>query len=131
MKPDVFAEIQGLVKGVRGGPWQTHAQQLLEMAKCWMLSRQTNGDDLLNPDVIGDFGDCSEAHTRRFDDQAKKNLAQAQLGQVLTALQRIRQGIYGTCENCGKTIPTERLEAMPDATRCVVCQQALAKKKNR
>jgi len=28
-----------------------------------------------------------------------------------------------TCEICGKPLAPERLEAMPDATRCVTCQQ--------
>ncbi|MFZ0216858.1 MAG: TraR/DksA C4-type zinc finger protein, partial [Candidatus Dormiibacterota bacterium] len=38
------------------------------------------------------------------------------------ALERLAQGLYGVCEDCGTTIPTERLHFKPEATRCVACQ---------
>ena len=34
------------------------------------------------------------------------------------------QGKAGVCEDCGGEIGAERLEALPDATRCVRCQAA-------
>jgi RNA polymerase-binding transcription factor len=37
---------------------------------------------------------------------------------------RIAEGSYGVCEDCGQQIAPERLEALPDATRCVRCQAA-------
>jgi RNA polymerase-binding transcription factor DksA len=37
------------------------------------------------------------------------------------ALGRIENGSYGTCETCGRVIPFERLEAVPEARRCVAC----------
>ncbi len=42
--------------------------------------------------------------------------------QVERALQRLAEGAYGTCEDCGEEIPTERLKFRPEATRCVACQ---------
>lgn len=42
--------------------------------------------------------------------------------QVEAALARIADGSYGTCVNCGKPLPEERLEARPEAARCVSCQ---------
>ncbi len=35
---------------------------------------------------------------------------------------RIAAGGYGVCEDCSGKIAAERLEALPDATRCVSCQ---------
>ncbi len=35
---------------------------------------------------------------------------------------RIAEGGYGVCEDCSGKIAPERLEALPDATRCVSCQ---------
>jgi len=35
---------------------------------------------------------------------------------------RIAEGVYGVCEDCSGKIAPERLEALPDATRCVSCQ---------
>jgi DnaK suppressor protein len=37
---------------------------------------------------------------------------------------RIAEGGYGVCEDCSGKIAPERLEALPDATRCISCQAA-------
>jgi RNA polymerase-binding protein DksA len=48
-------------------------------------------------------------------------------GQVLAALdaalKRIEEGSYGTCTNCGREIPVERLEAYPWASLCIDCKR--------
>ena len=41
---------------------------------------------------------------------------------VLAALSRLESGTYGRCVGCGKPVPEGRLEALPDAARCVACQ---------
>ena len=46
---------------------------------------------------------------------------------VEAALRLIEKGKYGTCERCGKEIPTERLDVRPDATLCVQCQAEVEK----
>ena len=45
------------------------------------------------------------------------------LSHIDTALRRIEEGTFGTCENCGKPISPERLEAMPWATLCIDCKR--------
>ncbi len=40
------------------------------------------------------------------------------------ALARIGEGVYGTCDDCGRDIPSERLKALPFSTRCAACAQA-------
>ena len=47
---------------------------------------------------------------------------QSQRRLVLAALVRIDDGDYGTCADCGKPIPEGRLDARPEAARCVACQ---------
>ena len=42
--------------------------------------------------------------------------------QVERALQRLADGKYGSCEDCGSKIDSERLRFRPEATRCVPCQ---------
>ena len=37
-------------------------------------------------------------------------------------------GTYGKCENCGKDIEAERLEAMPTANLCISCSKKTSKK---
>src|SRR3954468_11529822 len=47
----------------------------------------------------------------------------AQQERVREALARLDAGTYGRCVECGKELPDERLEARPEAERCVDCQQ--------
>jgi DnaK suppressor protein len=49
-------------------------------------------------------------------------VARLQRGLVLDALRRIDLGTYGTCVDCGAGVPEGRLEAKPEAARCVACQ---------
>lgn len=46
-----------------------------------------------------------------------------ELRDVEAALDRIREGAYGQCQDCGGEIARERLEAYPTAKRCVECQR--------
>jgi DnaK suppressor protein len=48
------------------------------------------------------------------------------LRDVEYALSRVDAGTYGSCEACGAAIPVERLEAIPHATACINCAEAVA-----
>jgi DnaK suppressor protein len=48
--------------------------------------------------------------------------ARAALEDVAAALARLDDGSYGVCASCHLPIGLERLEAMPEARWCVVCQ---------
>lgn len=43
---------------------------------------------------------------------------QAELREVVDALERLERGTYGTCQGCGRAIPDERLTAIPAARFC-------------
>ena len=45
-----------------------------------------------------------------------------ELVRVRAALQRIDDGTYGVCEDCGDVIGDARLDANPCARRCIDCQ---------
>lgn len=47
------------------------------------------------------------------------------LREIDDALQRIKDGTYGTCEGTGKPIPKKRLEVFPWARYCVEYQEEL------
>lgn len=47
---------------------------------------------------------------------------------VSKALTKIKHGTYGKCENCGNSIETGRLLAMPTAEFCLSCSSRPAKK---
>ncbi len=55
--------------------------------------------------------------------------ARSQRDEVLAALVRIDEGSYGQCVDCGHEIPEGRLDARPDAARCVGCQAKYAKRR--
>jgi len=47
------------------------------------------------------------------------------LGAIEIALERIEDGTYDTCEECGTRIPKTRLNAIPYTSLCVNCAGAL------
>ena len=47
--------------------------------------------------------------------------ARTQLAELDAALDRMRSGSYGICEDCGDQIPPARLEAHPAARVCIAC----------
>ena len=49
--------------------------------------------------------------------------AEQVLSEIDAALQRIEDGTYGICANCGQEIPRERLEANPSASLCIDCKR--------
>ena len=61
---------------------------------------------------------ASETYERELDEGLEED-AQQQLREVDAALARLEDGTYGTCTACGKTIPVERLEAVPWTTLCI------------
>lgn len=54
---------------------------------------------------------------------ALKRQLQIALIQTRKALTKIKIGNYGTCENCGKMIDTDRLSIVPTATLCMDCEK--------
>ena len=46
-----------------------------------------------------------------------------QLKEIEEALERIKFGEYGMCEECGENIPEQRLRLFPAAKLCVRCQE--------
>lgn len=55
----------------------------------------------------------------RERDQAIEEHSRDELDKINAALQAIQDGTYGTCKECGKDIPFERLEVVPTALYCI------------
>jgi DnaK suppressor protein len=45
------------------------------------------------------------------------------LTEINAAEDRLSDGAFGTCQDCGASIPVERLEILPYVRFCVGCQQ--------
>ncbi len=52
---------------------------------------------------------------------------QKQLEEIDRALDKIEEGDYGQCENCGGPIDVKRLKARPGAIYCLECREQLEK----
>lgn len=55
--------------------------------------------------------------------RAEQATAEARLEEIDGALARLEHGTYGICEDCGGPVGAARLEALPEATRCISCQR--------
>jgi RNA polymerase-binding protein DksA len=82
------------------------------------LAEET-GEQSGSDNHLGDT--ATETFDRELDDGLQEG-AERQLEQIEAALQRIEDGSYGTCVDCGATISEARLTVRPEAARCVECQ---------
>ena len=71
-----------------------------------------------NEDVATDFLETQQEQSIMVNQQALLTL-------VNNALQRLENGTYGLCQQCGEAIAPKRLEALPWAERCVSCEEQL------
>ncbi len=70
-----------------------------------------------------DQADVGSASFERDQEMVIVNNARDMLEQSQHALERISDGTYGQCENCGNAIGKNRLMAFPRATLCLSCKQ--------
>ena len=69
-------------------------------------------------------GDSAEQAQERENDEvvdAIGNETALSISILQAALARIESGTYGSCDQCGEAIARARLEAIPEATRCLNC----------
>ena len=73
-----------------------------------------------HPRDEGDQAQASERVDLSF--MTRERLAD-RINRLTDALERIADGTYGRCEVCGRDIERSRLEALPEAVRCLTCQE--------
>ena len=79
---------------------------------------EANGDLSRMPIHMADLG------TDNFEREFTLSLMESEedtLGRIEASLERIEDGTYGDCGECGAKIPKARLNAIPYATLCVQC----------
>jgi RNA polymerase-binding transcription factor len=87
--------------------------------------RADNSTALEGDDGVEDSGEMSELDLNR---SIALDLATRQtqlIEEINEALQRIEDGTYGQCVECGKPLDEERLKAMPTARYDAECQAAI------
>jgi DnaK suppressor protein len=76
---------------------------------------------------LADEVDVIQVNEDREMNFATRSLLVERANRLAEALERLRGGDYGTCQECGEAIAPARLKAMPEVTTCVRCQDRLEK----
>lgn len=89
------------------------------------LLKLSGGREELEIQTLADPLDQVRQSTDR--DMAVETLNQQtrSINEIRAALERIEDGSYGLCERCEEPIPAKRLDAVPAARMCVMCQSAI------
>ena len=66
-------------------------------------------------------GDGTAEAVERISSTATARSLSTTLAQIDRALAKIDDGTYGICDDCGRPIPEERLDARPATARCIEC----------
>jgi RNA polymerase-binding transcription factor DksA len=75
--------------------------------------------------TLADEGDLVRLNADREMSFATRSLLVERANRLADALERLREGEYGICQECSEPIAPARLRAMPEVTTCVRCQDRL------
>lgn len=103
---------------------QRQEKEIEEEIKAIDKDDPVKADGLAESSEPGNDSWLADVHGRAV---AVKDNLQLVLMRTKNALENLRSGKYGKCENCGKPIEPARLEAMPTATLCLSCSKKLKK----
>jgi len=78
-------------------------------------------DSELRKPLSADFSEQAAELENQDALGAIENSELQEIRQIQVALQRIADGTYGVCANCGEAIDPKRLKALPTASRCISC----------
>ncbi len=106
-------------------------KRILEERRLEMLSQvherirgvRTEGSGASTVGVL-DAGETSEADIQDDLELALIQMKAETLAKINEALERLEEGTYGNCYECGAEIAEQRLRALPFAVRCKDCEEA-------
>ena len=101
-------------------------QQLLEEKRADILARakQTLSQDMtLDQDDLPDEMDLASSEYLQSFTFRLRGREKVFLDKIQRALERIEDGSFGTCDECGEEINQRRLEARPETTLCIRCKE--------
>lgn len=77
---------------------------------------------------VPDPNDRASLESERTFELRIRGREQKLLEKINEALERIDEGTYGICEECGEEIRIKRLEARPVASYCIDCKTEMEQK---
>lgn len=72
--------------------------------------------------AVHDSGEEAVANLLSEMDLSQLRREVEEIGDVEAALERIKDGSFGRCTDCGAAVDRARLAAYPSAKRCIACQ---------
>ena len=88
-------------------------------------NEDVHAENQYDPEFSGYGNHMAETGTEIFEQERNLSVEQSlqqQLADVEHALSKFGEGTYGICDNCGKEIMPERLQALPQAALCIDCK---------
>jgi RNA polymerase-binding transcription factor DksA len=74
------------------------------------------------PDPAGDVADAAFSRSRAEVEHDLIEMSLKELAAIAAVRERVANGTYGECIECGEPIAPARLEVNPTARRCAECQ---------
>jgi RNA polymerase-binding transcription factor len=96
------------------------------LARLGLTEGEDGFDSGESPFEAGDVAQASERQDMTF---AQRERLAARIDRLTRALERLAQGQYGVCEECGQSIEPARLVAMPEVAVCRQCQERLERER--
>ena len=87
-----------------------------------LLARRRMAQAEQRDDSVPDVADMALQDATEDQQISLMELRNAMREQIDEALLRLEDGTYGICEDCGREISEDRLQAVPFAQRCIQCQ---------
>ena len=109
----------------------------LESVKQVLLERKAKLEQELNrlsqekfsDDQVQDPGDQALSSTMESLKISLQDTERGEYTRILQALEKVDDGSYGICMDCGNPIADRRLQSYPNAARCISCQEAFEENK--
>ena len=101
-------------------------RKLLEAKRREIIRRaqQTLDEDMsLDADDLPDEMDLASSEYLQSFTFRLRGREKLFLEKIQKAIEKIEDGSFGTCEECGSPISAKRLEARPETTLCIRCKE--------
>ena len=108
-RPQQFAELKGELE-----------RQLSQLEKSIRISGEAAATVTLDQTAVGRLSRMDSLQNQSLTKNLQER-EQVKLAQILEAFERMNQGTFGLCVQCGGEIPYGRLFVMPEAEVCGSC----------
>ena len=114
----------------------TKSRNLAEIKQALITRRDALAEQLqkistekITDDQVQDPGDQALTSTMENLRSSLQDSELKEFKRIVRAIEKIEDGSYGVCIDCGGEVSQKRLDSYPNAARCLVCQEAFEDQK--